>query len=122
MSSISPFQRTRDLLSNTNGKDNWIDLSIGAPRHDTPDVIGDFVKYHHPKMIGLTGSKDQVEHVSKVYKTYYKAQRSSDDLYLVDHSTLTYLVLPKYGFVEFFRRDKSADEIADITACFVKNS
>lgn len=92
------------------------------PERDTPEVIGDFVKYHHPKMIGLTGSKDQIEHVSKVYKTYYKAQRSSDDLYLVDHSTLTYLVLPKYGFVEFFRRDKSADEIADITACFVKNS
>ena len=39
MSLISPFQRTRDLLSNTNGKDDWIDLSIGAPRHDTPEII-----------------------------------------------------------------------------------
>ena len=92
------------------------------PERDTPEVIGDFVKYHHPKMIGLTGSKDQIDQVSKVYKTYYKAQRSKDDLYLVDHSTLTYLILPEYGFVEFFRRDKSADEIADITACFIKHS
>ena len=52
MSSISPFQRTRDLLSNTNGKDDWIDLSIGAPRHDTPEIIRDvlnnnFDKYRH---------------------------------------------------------------------------
>jgi len=52
MSSISPFQRTRDLLSDTNGKDNWIDLSIGAPRHDTPEIIRDvlnnnFDKYRH---------------------------------------------------------------------------
>jgi N-succinyldiaminopimelate aminotransferase len=52
MSSISPFQRTRDLLSNTNGKDNWIDLSIGAPRHDTPEIIrevlnSNFDKYRH---------------------------------------------------------------------------
>ena len=52
MSSISPFQRTRDLLSNTNGKVNWIDLSIGAPRHDTPEIIKDvlhnnFDKYRH---------------------------------------------------------------------------
>ena len=92
------------------------------PERDTPEVISDFVKYHHPKMIGLTGSKDQIGQVSKVYKTYYKAQRSNDDLYLVDHSTLTYLILPEYGFVEFFRRDKSADEIADITACFIKHS
>ena len=92
------------------------------PERDTPEVIGDFVKFHHPKMIGLTGSKDQIDQVSKVYKTYYKAQRSNDDLYLVDHSTLTYLILPEYGFVEFFRRDKSADEIADITTCFIKHS
>ena len=52
MSSISPFQRTRDLLSNTNGKDDWIDLSIGAPRHDTPEIIrevlnSNFDKYRH---------------------------------------------------------------------------
>ena len=92
------------------------------PERDTPEVIDDFVKYHHPKMIGLTGSKDQVKHISKAYKTYYKAQQSNDDLYLVDHSTLTYLILPEYGFVEFFRRDKSAEEIANITACFVRNS
>ena len=92
------------------------------PERDTPEVIGDFVSFHHPKMIGLTGSKDQIDQVSKLYKTYYKAQRSNDDLYLVDHSTLTYLILPEYGFVEFFRRDKSADEIADITACFIKHS
>ena len=52
MSLISPFQRTRDLLSNTNGKDDWIDLSIGAPRHDTPEIIravlnSNFDKYRH---------------------------------------------------------------------------
>ena len=64
------------------------------PERDTPEVIGDFVNFHHPKMIGLTGSKDQIDQVSKVYKTYYKAQKSNDDLYLVDHSTLTYLILP----------------------------
>ena len=85
-------------------------------------MIDDFVKYHHPKMIGLTGSTDQIKQISKAYKTYYKAQQSNDDLYLVDHSTLTYLILPKYGFVEFFRRDKTPEEIADITACFVRNS
>ena len=92
------------------------------PERDTPEVIGEFVKFHHPKMIGLTGSKDQIQNVSKSYKTYYKAQKTNDDLYLVDHSTLTYLILPEYGFVEFFRRDKSAEEIAEITACFIGNS
>ena len=110
-----------DLLDKNEMSVTPVFVSID-PERDTPEVISDFVKYHHPKMIGLTGSKDQIDHVSKVYKTYYKAQNSNDDLYLVDHSTLTYLILPKYGFVEFFRRDKSADEIANITACFIENS
>ena len=110
-----------DLLDNNKISVTPVFVSID-PERDTPEVISDFVKYHHPKMIGLTGSKDQIDHVSKVYKTYYKAQNSNDDLYLVDHSTLTYLILPEYGFVEFFRRDKSADEIANITACFIENS
>ena len=49
MSSISPFQRTRDLLSNTNGKDNCIDLSIGAPRNDTPEIIRDLLDSNFDK-------------------------------------------------------------------------
>ena len=110
-----------DLLDKSKISVTPVFVSID-PERDTPEVISDYVKYHHPKMIGLTGSKDQIDHVSKLYKTYYKAQNSNDDLYLVDHSTLTYLILPEYGFVEFFRRDKSADEIANITACFIENS
>ena len=49
MSSISPFQRTRDLLSKYNGKDDWIDLSIGAPRHDTPEIIRDVLNSNFDK-------------------------------------------------------------------------
>lgn len=49
MSSISPFQRTRDLLSKYNGKDDWIDLSIGAPRHDTPEIIREVLNSNFDK-------------------------------------------------------------------------
>ena len=72
-------------------------------------------------MIGLTGSEEQVAAVSKAYKTYFKAHDKSDEFYLVDHSTFTYLVFPEYGFMEFFRRDVSAEVLADRVACFVKN-
>ncbi|HAG27096.1 MAG TPA: SCO family protein, partial [Rhodobacter sp.] len=45
---------------------------------------------------------------------------TGDDYYLVDHSTFTYLVLPDLGFVDFFRRDDTAEQIAEKTACFIK--
>lgn len=92
------------------------------PDRDTPDAVGDFAYNLHEKMIGLTGSPEQISAASKAYRTYYKAQDKSDEFYLVDHSTFTYLVLPEHGFVEFFRRDVSADDIADRVACFVENS
>jgi len=38
----------------------------------------------------------------------------------VDHSTFTYLVMPGYGVVDFYRRDDSADTIATRTACFAE--
>ncbi|WP_299608338.1 SCO family protein [uncultured Tateyamaria sp.] len=92
------------------------------PERDTPEVVGDFAYNLHEKMIGLTGSLEQTDAASKTYRTYYKAHDKSDEFYLVDHSTFTYLVLPEHGFVEFFRRDVSADAMADRVACFVENA
>ncbi len=92
------------------------------PERDTPELVGDFAYNLHEKMIGLTGSPEQTDAASKTYRTYYKAHDKSDEFYLVDHSTFTYLVLPEHGFVEFFRRDVSAETMADRVACFVENA
>ncbi len=93
------------------------------PARDTPEVLAEFTDYLHPRMVGLTGSPEQVRAASRAYRTYYQAQDSDDDeFYLVDHSTMTYLSLPGHGFVEFFRRDASAEQMADRVQCFVEAS
>ena len=92
------------------------------PARDTPDVVRDFAANLHPKMIGLTGSEDQVKAASQAYKTYFKKQDSTDEFYLMDHSTFTYLVLPKIGFVDFFKREDTAEDMAKRTACFVEKA
>ena len=89
------------------------------PKRDTPEVIGDYAEAVHPRMVGLTGSAEQVKAASRAYRTYYKAHDSSDEYYLVDHSTMTYLVLPEHGVVEFFRRDASPEVMAEKSACFI---
>ncbi|MDB3911271.1 SCO family protein [Paracoccaceae bacterium] len=92
------------------------------PRRDTPQVVGEFAENMHERMIGLTGTPEQVKAASKTYKTYFKAHAAEDDYYLVDHSTFSYLVLPEHGFVEFFRRDLPAEAVADRISCFVDNA
>jgi protein SCO1/2 len=92
------------------------------PARDTPEVVGDFAFNLHERMIGLTGSPEQVKAASMAYKTYYKAHPAEDEYYLVDHSTFSYLVLPEHGFVEFFRRDQTAEQMADQIGCFIDKS
>lgn len=92
------------------------------PDRDTPEVLKEWTDYLHPKMIGLTGTVDQLKAATRAYKSYYKINESEDEFYLVDHSTFTYLMLPEHGFVEFFRRDASAEQMADQIACFVNNA
>lgn len=92
------------------------------PERDTPEVMGEFADVMHPKMIGLTGSPEQVKAASQAYKTYYKKQDADDEYYLVDHSTFTYLMLPQTGFADFFKREVTADQMAERVACFVAAS
>jgi protein SCO1/2 len=89
------------------------------PDRDTPEVLAEFTNYLHPNMIGLTGSAEQVRAASQAYRTFYRKQEGDPDFYLVDHSTFTYLTLPGIGFVDFFRRDDTADQMAERVACFV---
>jgi protein SCO1/2 len=95
------------------------------PKRDTPEVMAEFTDYHHPRMLGLTGSEEQVRAASQAYRTFYQAHEPTageEDFYLVDHSTMTYLSLPEHGFVEFFRRDVTAEEMAERVQCFLDAS
>lgn len=90
------------------------------PARDTPQVVGEFAEVMHPRMIGLTGSDAQVKAASQAYRTYYQAHPPEDGEYLVDHSTFSYLVTPEHGFLEFFRRELSPEQLADQVGCFVE--
>ncbi|WP_417245336.1 SCO family protein [Celeribacter sp.] len=89
------------------------------PERDTPEVMKEFTSLFHEDMIGLTGTPEQVKVASSAYKTYYKKQDGDPEYYLVDHSTFTYLVFPEVGFVDFFKRDDTPEQMADRVACFI---
>ena len=91
------------------------------PQRDTTEVIKEFSNFMHPKMIGLTGSVEQIRKITSKYRVYYKKQNDEDQQnYLVDHTAFTYLVLPEIGFMDFFRRDLTAEQLADKVACFLR--
>lgn len=89
------------------------------PARDTPQVMADYTKNFGDAMIGLTGSADQIAAAATAYRVYYSKQEGDPESYEMDHSTLSYLVLPGLGFMDFFQREDPAQAVADRTACFV---
>ena len=91
------------------------------PERDTPEVVGAFARNFHDRMIGLTGSPDQVAAAAAAYRVYARKQEAEadDPYYLVDHTAFSYIVLPGVGFVDFVRREDPPEAVAARVACFV---
>ena len=90
------------------------------PKRDTPETLAVFVEYMYKDMVGLSGSTEDIATAIKAYRVY-AAKNGDGENYLMDHSTYTYLMAPEHGFLEFFRRDVSAEDMADSVACFAEN-
>lgn len=120
---VCPFDMSRnadavDLLAARGLEVTPVFISID-PERDTPEALADYEVNLHPKLIALTGSPEQIKAASQAYKTFYRRQPADDEFYLIDHSTFTYLMLPGIGFVDFFRREITSEQMADSVACFL---
>ncbi|PTW46936.1 protein SCO1/2 [Sphingomonas faeni] len=65
------------------------------PARDTPAVLKQFVSAFHPRMVGLTGTDDQIAKIKTEYAVYSsKGDASPGGGYLVNHSRQAYLMDP----------------------------
>ncbi|MEM9318216.1 MAG: SCO family protein [Pseudomonadota bacterium] len=90
------------------------------PQRDTPEQLTNYTDSIYDRMVGLTGTTEQIDGAVDAYRAYYNIHDSGDEYYLIDHTAFTYLVLPEHGFVDFFRREVTAEQMADRTACFIE--
>lgn len=84
------------------------------PQRDTPDKLKQYVGLFHPRMVGLTGTPEQIAAVAKEYRVFYmRSPGDTPDSYVVDHSSLTYLVGPDGKVAQFFSHSATPEEIAN---------
>ncbi len=89
------------------------------PARDTPEALAEYTSNFSDSLLGLTGTPEQVKAAADAYKVLFEIPEGTTGDYPVNHTTLTYLVLPGTGFVDFFHRETSAQEIADRAGCFL---
>lgn len=83
------------------------------PERDTPRALDEYLKSRgFPKgAIGLTGTPAQVAQAARAYKVFYEKTGTGPN-YLMDHSTMTYLMNPRGEFVKVLPYKLSPDEVA----------
>tara|TARA_B100000989_G_C19486278_1_gene447628 strand:+ start:474 stop:1085 length:612 start_codon:yes stop_codon:yes gene_type:complete len=88
------------------------------PKRDSIETIKDFLENFEVKIVGLTGTVNQINTVLKQYKIYrkYSEDPKINDDYLINHTSLFYLVDENDKYIQHFSSQnflKSSKEFFD---------
>ncbi len=84
------------------------------PQRDTPSILKQYVSNFHSRLIGLTGTSEEIAAVAKVYRVYYSKMDSKNaaDQYLMDHTSIIYLMNRQGMFLKHFTYSTDSTELA----------
>lgn len=87
-------------------------VSVDPERDDVASLAA-YMPAFHSKFIGLTGTQTQVDGIKRAYNIYSaKAESEASSDYLVNHSSLIYLMGPDGAFIRYFPPKRPPEEMA----------
>jgi protein SCO1/2 len=82
------------------------------PERDTQQVMKDYASNFHPRLLALTGSVQEVTAAAHAYKIYFTKEDGADpEHYLMNHSTLIYLMDRDGNYLAHFGPQATPDDI-----------
>jgi protein SCO1/2 len=122
-----------DNLAEQNEKVQPIFITVD-PERDTVEVMADYVRRFHPRIIGLTGTHEQVAAASKAYRVrrmkFFPLELEDDEKiessatensskYVVDHTASFFLVGPDGAGLMQYASGITAEEIVEDIRHFI---
>src|SRR5690606_6300844 len=85
------------------------------PERDRPEQLKQYVSAFHPRLIGLTGTPDEIAEVAKKYLIIYnKRETEGSSEYLLDHSRQGYFFGPQGEPIALLPFYGTPQEIVDV--------
>ncbi|XP_060699126.1 protein SCO2 homolog, mitochondrial-like [Hemiscyllium ocellatum] len=92
------------------------------PERDGVKEMAKYIKDFHSRMIGLTGTPEQIKDLGKAFRVYYSAgPKDEDNDYIVDHTIIIYLLNPDGLLTDYYNRSKNDQEIAESIRSHMKS-
>jgi len=88
--------------------------------------VDSYIREFDNEMIGLTGSRKEINQAARAFRVYHSKANEYDDDYLIDHSIITvsfstpflirtvskYLLDPESNFLTFYGKNFTSEELA----------
>ena len=101
-----------DELGNTAKDVQPIFITVD-PERDTVAQMKAYASNFHPRLLALTGSVEETAAAARAYRIYFeKVKPEGGGDYLVDHSSLTFLMGRDGKFLTYFGPEATADQMA----------
>ena len=101
-----------DLLGPDGDKVTPVFITVD-PVRDTPEYLAEYLAYFHPRMVGLSGTPDQVAAVAESYRVYYaKGGKAGNEDYIMDHTAVIYLMDPAGNYLAHFANETTPEDMA----------
>lgn len=110
--SLQTMSAAVDLLGSAGDRVQPVFITVD-PARDTVEQMALYAANFHPRLLALTGTEAQVAGAAKAYRVYYqRVDDSASTEYLMDHTSLYYLMGPDGEYVTHFGHDVTAEEMA----------
>jgi protein SCO1/2 len=83
------------------------------PERDTVEILAEYVPLFHERLVGLTGTEQEIRDVATKYRVFYRRFEDPNyTYYMMDHTSFVYLIAPNGKIVTMFRYGTPPENIA----------